>query len=140
MAGEEILMAGGLGALMALFAGMMFILFLIFIGLYIYTGFAFMAIAKKAKLATPGLAWIPAIGPMIIAYQASKMHWWPWLLFIGVVIPFLNILAGIALLVFFIIWLWKTYEAINKPNWWAVLWIISPVGLIMAGIAAWSQD
>ena len=125
---------------LALLAAFALFAFFAFVVMYIYMGFAFMAIGKKAKLETPGLAWIPFVGPMIIAYQASKMHWWPWLLYIGIIIPVLNTLASLALSVVFIIWLWKTYEVINKPGWWALLMIIPIVGLIFVGIAAWSKD
>ncbi len=128
------------GGLLALFAGMMVAAIIVGIAGYIYMGFAFMAIAKKAKLKSPGLAWIPCVGPMIIAYQTSKMHWWPWLLFIGCVIPIVNIFAMIALAVFFIIWMWKTFEAVKKPGWWAILHLIPIVGLVMVGIAAWSKN
>ncbi|MFA6073053.1 MAG: hypothetical protein WC758_03000 [Candidatus Woesearchaeota archaeon] len=136
----ELLSGAEVGALIAIFAGMMILFLLIVVALYVYMSFAFMAIAKKAKLTSPGLAWIPGVGPMIIAYQASKMHWWPWLLLIGLVIPILNFVVFAVFYAFFIAWLWKTYEAINKPGWWSILILITPVGLIMAGIAAWSKD
>ena len=125
---------------LALLAAFALFTFFAFVVLYIYMGFAFMAIGKKAKLETPALSWIPFVGPMIIAYQASKMHWWPWLLYIGIILPFLNILASLALTVVFIVWLWKTYEAINKPGWWALLIPIPVVGLVFMGVAAWSKD
>ncbi|MGV8169583.1 MAG: hypothetical protein ACP5N3_06025 [Candidatus Nanoarchaeia archaeon] len=147
MAGEELLMTGGAAGLLAMFAGFMIVLILILIGLYIYMGFAFSAIAKKANLPTPGLAWIPGVGPLIIAYQASKMHWWPWLLLIGLVLSWIPIigmviyiLAAIAFAVYGIIWYWKMYEAINRPGWWAIMLIIPVAGLVFVGIAAWSKD
>ncbi len=132
----ESLIAGGLwAAIMA----MIFIFTIIAIGLYIYLGFVFMAIGKKAKLKSPGLAWIPAVGPLIIAYQTSKMHWWPWLLLIGYVIPIVGWIATLAFWVFSIIWMWKMFETVKKPGWWAILMLIPIVGLIMIGIAAWSK-
>lgn len=103
-----------------------------------------MAIGKKAGLKTPGLSWIPGIGPLIIAYQASKMHWWPWLLLIGFIIPFFNIVALIVFAVFATIWQWKMFEEVNKPGWWILLGLIPLLGtlilLILVGIAAWSKD
>jgi len=139
MAGEE-LMNLGVGTIFSLIAGMFVIFLLIFVALYVFMGFAFMSIAKKAKLSTPGLAWIPGVGPLIITYQASKMHWWPWLLLIGCAIPILNIFASIAFMVFTIIWLWKTFEAINKPGWFAILMLIPVVNMIIIGVTAWSKN
>lgn len=127
------------GGLMAFAAAFLLVFVVIMIVLYIYMSLAFMAIGKKAKLKTPALAWIPAVGPGIIAYQASKMHWWPWLLLIGIIIPVVGGLAQLAFFVFFIIWMWKTFEVINKPNWWAILLIIPVVNLVIIGIAAWSK-
>ncbi len=127
------------GGLFAALAGMIVASFIISIGIYIYFGFAYMAIGKKAKLSSPGLSWIPGVGPLIIAFQASKMHWWPWLLLIGTIIPIVNIIAGIAFTIFVIIWNWKMFEVVGKPGWWAILMLIPIVGLIMVGIAAWSK-
>ncbi len=135
MAYEELMT----GEILALIAGMILISIIVAIGLYIYTSFAFMAIAKKAKQKNPGLAWIPGVGPLIIAYQTSKMHWWPWLLLIGCLIPFLGWIATMTFWVFSIIWMWKMFEKVKKPGWWAILMIIPIVGLIMVGIAAWSK-
>jgi len=135
MAYEE-LMTGGFWTLLA---GMIFVTVLIVIGLYVYLGFAFMAIAKKAKLKSPGLAWIPFVGPLIIAYQTSKMHWWPWLLLIGYFIPFVSGLFSLAFAVFAVIWQWKMFERIRYPGWWSLLCLIPGVNLVLYGIAAWSR-
>jgi len=128
------------GGIFALIAGMIFVTSIIFIGLYIYMGFAFMAIAKKAKLKSPGLAWIPSVGPLIIAFQTSKMHWWPWLLLVGTLIPVIGFIFSIAFGVFSIIWMWKMFEAIKKPGWWAIFVLIFPVWLALIGVAAWSKE
>ncbi len=120
------------------------IAFLIFfiilaIALYIYTSLAFMAIARKTRTEPAGMAWIPAVGPAIIASKAAKMHWWPILLMIGFFIPLLNFIFIIAFMVFFTIWQWKMFEALNKPGWWAILCLLSPLNFIFWGIAAWSK-
>ncbi len=129
----------GIG-LMAFFA----VFFVIMVLLYVYISFAFMAIGRKANDSMPGLAWIPYVGPYIIAFRASGMHWWPWLLLIGLFIPFVNILASLAFMVFSIIWTWKLFEAINKPGWWAVAPVVPVIGqiayLIFVGMAAWGKD
>lgn len=116
---------------------------LLMVGLYIYMSFAFYAIAKKNKQNSPGIAWIPGIGPLIISYKGSKMHWWPWLLFIGLVIPVANAIAMVIFAVFSVIWTWKLFEAVNKPGWWAifsVIPILDVVYFVFVGIVAWSKN
>ncbi|MGM5482302.1 MAG: hypothetical protein ACQESF_02460 [Nanobdellota archaeon] len=126
------------GGFMAALAG--FLIIALFVGLvfYIYSSLAFMAIGKKAKDNLPGLAWIPGIGPALIAFRASGMHWWPWLLLIGFIIPVLNALASLAFTIVSVIWMWKMFEKINRPGWWAILMLIPLVNLVVMGIAAWS--
>jgi hypothetical protein len=128
------------GSLLAMFAGFVFVAFIISIGLYIYTSFAYMTIAKKAKQSSPGLAWIPVVGPAIIAFRSSKMHWWPWLILIGIFIPLISTYANLAFFIFFVVWRWRLMEEIKKPGWWSLLMIIPIVNLIMMGIAAWNKD
>ena len=133
----ESMMSDGL---LALIEGFAIISLIMGVVLWVYLSFAFMAIAKKAKLSTPGLAWIPGVGPAIIAFQCSGMHWWPWLFLIGIIIPFVGGLLLLAFSVFGIIWQWKMFEAVGKPGWWALLCLIPVVNLIMIGIAAWGKD
>lgn len=130
------LTAAGIGALI-MGAIAFFVVF--FIALWIYMGLTFSAMGKKARLKSPGLAWIPFVGPAIISFQASKMHWWPWLLLVGMCIPAIGGISSMAFLVFFTIWQWKLFEAIKRPGWWAILCLITPVNLILWGIAAWSK-
>jgi len=87
----------------------------------------------------PELSWIPFFGPLIIAFRASKMHWWPWLLLIGVIIPYIGLLFFIVFLIFNIIWRWRLFEAVRKPGWLAIFTIIPIVDLIIIGIVAWSK-
>ena len=141
----ETLTAGLLGMLVG---GMLYFVILLTIGLYVYSSLAFATIAKKAKLKTPNLAWIPfGVGPLIITYQAAykkskSKPWWLWLVLIALLVPvpFLNSVASIAFSVISIIWMWKTYEVVGRPGWWAILSLIPIVGLVMLGIAAWSKD
>ncbi|HLC31209.1 MAG TPA: hypothetical protein VJK51_00940 [Candidatus Nanoarchaeia archaeon] len=140
VSGGDVLAGGVLGGLIALIFAFILIFFLIMIGVYIYTSLAYMAIGKRARLKTPGLAWIPGVGPTILAFQTSKMHWWPWLLLIGFFIPFVNIVAFIAFGVFSVIWHWKLFERIGRPGWWALLQLIPIVGLVLIGIAAWGKQ
>jgi hypothetical protein len=128
------------GGLLALIMGMIVVFIIVGIALYIYMSFAFMAIGRKAKLKTPELAWIPGVGPLILAFQTSKMHWWPWLLLIGTLIPVIGFIFSITFAVFAVIWYWKMFEAIKRPGWWALLCLIPIVNFVLYGIAAWSKD
>lgn len=116
-----------------------FIFFTLLLAVYIYLSFAYSSIGKKAHLKNPGIAWIPAIGPLIITHKSSKMHWWPWLLIVGLFIPIINIFANLVFTIFIVIWHWKMFEYIKKPNWWAILMLIPIVNLVVIGIAAWSK-
>lgn len=142
MAGEEVLNAMGLGAVMGLIAGMFVVFLIVAIALYVYSALALMNIAKRTKTPNEWLAWIP-IGNLVLMANIAKMHWWPVLLLIAFFIPFVNFLAMIALAVFVMIWLWKICETRGKPGWWAILTIIPFVGgiwmLIMLGILAWGE-
>lgn len=116
-----------------------FVFFILLLGVYVYLSFTYSAIGRKARVKSPGIAWIPIFGPLIIAYKSSKMHWWPWLLVIGFFIPVLNVIANLVFTVFTVIWHWKMFEAIKKPNWWAILMLIPLVNFVIVGIAAWSK-
>lgn len=113
--------------------------------LWVYTSYAFMVIGKKAGYSMPALAWIPAVGPLIIASQVAKMHWWPILILILMWVPIINFIAGAVLLVYFVIWMWKVAEARHNPGWWGLLAslgnIIPVIGTIIAlvflGMIAW---
>jgi len=94
---------------------------------------------KKARLTSPGWAWIPGYGPFIIAFKASKMHWWPWLLLIGVVIPKVGFVAGIIFTIFATMWQWKLLDSIKRPGWWALLGLIPGVWLIILWLVIWKK-
>jgi hypothetical protein len=135
---DGVVMDPSLGALAGILAAFMVVFAIVGVVLWIFLSLAFMKIAKRLGQSMPGLAWIPGIGPLIVAYRASGMHWWPWLLLIGYVIPLVNFIFAIAFAVFSIIWMWKMLEALGRPGWWAILIAIIPVvNLILIGIAAW---
>ena len=54
--------------ILAFFAGMIILVIIVSIAIYIYMGFAYMAIGRKAQLKTPELSWIPFVGPLIITF------------------------------------------------------------------------
>jgi uncharacterized membrane protein YhaH (DUF805 family) len=130
--------------LIPLLMGALAFILIFAIALYIYSSLAFMAIAKKAGYPHPGIVWIPIIGTLIVTANIAKMHWWPILLLLLTWIPYAGIVFSIAVLIFSIIWMWKTFEAVKKPGWWILLNFIPLVGtivfLILLGIAAWSKD
>lgn len=134
-------------AILAVIAVLGIFFFIIGLAVYIYSSFAYMAIARRNKQNAPGLAWIPFVGPLIVAYRASKMSSWPWWLLLGFIvsaIPYVGFIGFIALLVFVVyavIWHWKMFEAVGRAGWWAIIsFLIWPVGLILLGIAAWGED
>ena len=128
-----------LGPFLAIVAAFLILFIVILIALYIYVSLVFMAIAKKTKYSSPGVAWISVVGPLLIASSAAKMHWWPVLLLIGTGIPIIGFILGVAFAVFYIMWMWKTFEKLGRPGWWAILLLMSIVNLILLGIAAWSK-
>lgn len=128
-----------LSGILAFFAIAFIFIVIVIIAMYVLTSWAFMSLAKKTKVTPVGIAWIPVVGPALIASRAAKMPWWPILFLIGIFIPFIGGAAILVFEVFFIIWMWKTYEKIHKPGWWSLFWIIQPVGVIFLCIAAWSK-
>jgi len=124
--------------IMAFFIAMGFIFVLVALALWVYSSWAYMVISRKLKQDTPGLAWIPGIGPAIVAFKTAKMHWWPWILLVGYLIPFLAWVL-IVFYVYLIIWHWRMFESLKKPGWWAILMLIPVVNLIIIGIAAWGK-
>ena len=134
--GNDMILGAGLGAFIMTFL----VVILIFSALlWVYTSLAFVAIAKKGGYSKPNLAWIPLVGPLIISSQIAKMHWWPILLILLEGVPFVSAVSNLVLMVFAIIWLWKTFEIIGKPNWWAILMLIPFVNFIILGVVAWSK-
>ncbi len=126
--------------IMAMVAALgVFVFLVLLLAVYVYLSLAYSAIGRRARVKSPGLAWIPFIGSLIIAYKTSKMHWWPWLLIIGMVIPFINIFANLIFMVFAVIWHWKMFEAVRRPGWWAILNLIPIVNFVIVGIAAWGK-
>lgn len=130
-------LGGAIGGALAVF---IFLMLFIMIALYIYISFVYMRIAQKGGFHTPGLAWIPFVGPSLISADLAEMDWWPTLFLIAIPLPIIGSLASIAWLVFMIIWTWKIFENFGRPGWWAVFWILQPVMLVFLGILAFSKN
>jgi len=113
------------------------------IAFYIYTAWAFYAIAKKLKTEPAWLSWIP-IANLYLYSKMAKMHWWPILLLAVAIIPIVGSVGVLILTIFTIIWYWKIFEFMGRPGWWAILGLIPFVGPILfavfLGITAWGQD
>jgi uncharacterized membrane protein YhaH (DUF805 family) len=139
-------MSGDIGAtgLMSIFVWMFLTFALAFVFLlvfsYVFKAFAYMSIAKKTKQHNPGISFIPFVGPRIVAYKSSKMHWWPGFLLIGLVIPFLGQLMILVFCVITVYWHWKMFENLNRPGWWSILALIPIVNYFLLGFAAWENS
>ncbi len=101
-----------------------------FVGLWIYTSFAYMKIAKKLKYKHPELAWIPfARGAMIL-----QLGGFNWALIFLVLIP---IVGWLALAILFYISKWRIFEKRKYSGWLALIPIAGmlPYLSVFAGIA-----
>lgn len=137
----------GLGQFIAAFTGIIvafaFFSFIIGIGIYIYVALAYMRIAQKLNVKNPWLVWIP-IANMYIMAEMAQMPTWPVFLAIGLIIPFVNFFAAVALSIFSIVWNWKIFERMGRPGWWILLSFIPAIGpiliMVFLGMMAWGKD
>ena len=151
--------AGLLALGVVLFFIIIFTIFLVSIAIYVLTSLVFVNLAKRLGQDSPGLAWIPTVGPLIIAFKASKMQIWPWYLLIfgfalifspifGLLAILFFLLAFVALMIFevySIIWRFKMVKELGKSQDWTVIFVILtimiPIGaLIMLATVAWGKD
>lgn len=130
-------------ALAGIFVGLIISAIIVGFITYVYTALTMMFTAQRLKIENPWLAWIP-VANLVLMSKMAKMHWWPVLLSITLFIPFVNLLAAVALSVFYIIWLWKICEFRKREGWWAILILIPFFGIIWQyivwGILAWSKE
>ena len=143
---DPALSGAGLGGFIIAMAVLGIIFFIVAIGIYVYTSLAFSRIAKRLNQSSPGIAWIPGFGPLIVAYRQSEKNskpWWALLigfigLIVGMILMSLGIfssalmiigaliaLAAVVVLIYFTayayIWTWKMFEALQRPGWWAII-------------------
>lgn len=137
---------------------------LILLLIYIYISSAFASIAERTENHSPAIAWIPILGPLLIANKASKMHWWPILLilpsalnifgYISIFLPIfpllflsplssLSALCTLVLTIYSFIWMWKTFQVLDRQGWWVLFNLVPVAGnfifLILLGVAAWGR-
>ena len=117
---------------LAMFSGV----YLIFVlAIYVYMAWALMTIAQKTSTPNGWLAWIP-IGNLYLMTQIAGVPWWTMLvIFVG----FIPVLGSLAILAVTLWWWWKISEKCGKEGWWALLFLIPVVNLVIMGILAWGK-
>jgi len=111
-------------------------IFVLLVGLYIYSAIVLMTIAKKTRTKDPWLAWIP-IANLYLMTKIAKVPWWTIIVLIaGGVIPFVGAAIIIGITTW---WWWKICEARKKPEWYSLLMLIPIVNLVIMGIIAWKD-
>lgn len=120
---KQAFLGGIFGSLLAL--GIAFAVVLI-LGLYVYTSYTWMTIARKLKYKKSYLAWVP-IANIAMILQLGGFHWaWVFL----VLIP---ILGWFALFVLMIIATWRIYEKRKYPGWFSLSMILPKgIGMILS--------
>ena len=130
---------GSLGTLLALGIAFLLFVFAIAVILYVIKSIALMKIAKRTKTPNAWLAWIPIADFYLLTQTARQSGWWT-LLFIGVFIPIVTGLVGLAILIITIWLLWLTGERLKKNGAWSLLCLIPGIGIVIAlSIYAWSR-
>lgn len=104
------------------------IIFIVSIAIYIYTAYCLYVIAKKANHPNPWYAYVPILNLVQMFQIIRQSPWWVLAMFV----PFANI--------FVIIWAWMELAAFrNRPKWWGILMIISPINLILLWFMAFRE-
>ncbi|MCB9361835.1 hypothetical protein H6504_00225 [Candidatus Woesearchaeota archaeon] len=133
MAYEEILGASALGIL----AGVIVIALIIGIAVWLFMGFAMMAIAKRLKVDNGWFGFIPILN-IYLTTQLARKEWW-WLLII-LFAGFIPIFGAIASVVVWVYMWWCIAENLKKPGWWSILTIIPIANIIIIGNMAWGKE
>jgi len=114
--------------------GFMWLMFVLFIGFYVYQALCLQAIARKLKHPRPWLAWIPIVNTVLLL-EMGGFHWAFIFLFL---VPFLGWLV---LGVLGIIALWRICERLHYPGWIALFSLLGGLALlIILSILAWSDN
>ena len=121
-----------LGPMIAAFIAVFIILA---IGVYVYTSFALMAIAKKTKTERVWLAWIP-IANIYLMTQIGDTPWWTMLFLLFSWVPVFGVALSLGLTIY---WWWNIAEARKMEGWLGILMAVPIVNLVVMGIIAWSK-
>lgn len=157
-------MSASVGLLAAGIAFMIFLLplFLILftIALYIFISLVYYSIGKKTGQSSPGISWIPIIGPPLILTTATGIPFWPLLLImlISFFLPFFTfvffLFSNFPTIIYFLFYTstsllmagynlilhWKTFEKMNQPAWWSILIFVPIVQIIVLWVVAWGKS
>jgi len=103
---------------------------------YVYFSMALMTIAKKTGTDPAWLAWIPIFN-LFLMVKIAEAPLWSLLLLLLVFIPFIGWLPFLGVMIW---WWWKIAERRGKPGWFALLFLIPLVNLIVVGVIAWHES
>jgi len=121
-----------------LFGGVIIFMIVIALIVYVYMAICLMKIAKKTNTANAWFAWVPVLN-VILTLRLGKLSSWFALILIAAAIPFVNIFAGLAMMVISVITWMKISERLGKPNWLGILMIVPIANLIVPGYLAFSS-
>jgi len=109
---------------------------IIFLAIYIYVGFAVMAIAKKTNTPREWLAFVPIANAYLMARMADLSGWYT----TSLLLAFIPTIGGmITTATFAYIW-WRISEKLGKPGWWGILIMVPIINLVIIGIMAWKKE
>lgn len=107
---------------------------------YVFYSYCLYRIAIKTKTLYPWLAVVPLVNLVYIFYIA-KFPWW--LIIVLVVTIFapssLRIVSLISLVGYCYAWI-KVSENLNRPKWWGIIMLITPVNLILLWFLAFRDS
>ena len=130
-------MVGGLfgGSLGAFFAAYFIIAMIVLLGVYIYSSYALMTIAKKLKSDMAWVAWIPIVNLYLLVVLAEA----PLLSLFGLLFVFVPFIGGILIMALMVYWYWLLCEKMGFSGYLSLLALIPFFGiLILLGILAWA--
>ncbi|MGK0208995.1 MAG: hypothetical protein ACI83O_000257 [Patescibacteria group bacterium] len=102
---------------------------------WIYAGFALMAMAKRTNTPKGWLGFIPIANIYLVTQIGKQNGWWTASILLGA-IPFIGGLASTVILVWLV---WKAAEELDFGGWTALLTLIPIVNLVVLGLYAWGK-
>ncbi len=126
------------GAIIALIAGALVLFLIIFAALYVYLALALQSIGRKMGYERSWFAWIPFLNTAMI-FQLGGFHWAWVFLFLGVFIPFVGGIFGVAIAILAIVCFWRIFKKAGYNGALSLLLLVPIARLIMLGILAWEK-